>query len=293
MKRKNLLILIAFFITIFSAIAKTSDFRIAILPFTGKNLEKDVTKFLTLKFETSVIRTKVFTVIEQRHLKEIFEAQKISFNSWVDEDTAIKVGKIAAANAIVWSSLQEMWGEWYLNIKVIDIETGTSILADEIVAPSPKELLKKIDEIAINLAGQTSKVKGFSVSSKVTKNTGNVLPMIKVVDDFKIELTKVKIENNQNISFIFTVTNLSSKDRLLEIKEINQFWDNLGNNFRLPYVSIGNKKNYGDCNFLLISEVATPTTFRFNNYDKRPDIIKRLDVTFNDQILEFRDIPVK
>lgn len=69
-------------------------------------------------------------VVERRQLRQILEELKLSASGLIDEQTAIKAGKLLGANALVLGSFLKFGDSVKINIRVVKTETG-EILSTE------------------------------------------------------------------------------------------------------------------------------------------------------------------
>jgi TolB-like protein len=127
--------------------------RVAVIPFSAIQVSKAEAEILTGLFETSLVKTGAFNVIEQTRVHEILEAQEYSLSDCTDEACAVKFGKLLAAERIVLGSCSSLGGRFVLNAKIIDVALGTNLAADRVDADSLTALADRVDELAGSLAG--------------------------------------------------------------------------------------------------------------------------------------------
>lgn len=127
--------------------------RIAIVPFSAIQVSKAEAEILTGLFETALVKTGAFSVIEQTRIHEILEAQEYSISDCTDEACAVRFGKLLAAERIVLGSCSSLGGRFVLNAKIIDVALGTNLAADRVDADSLAALADRVDELAGSLAG--------------------------------------------------------------------------------------------------------------------------------------------
>ena len=103
--------------------------RIAVVPFNPIEVSKSDAAVVTGLFETALVKTECFEVIEQMEVGAILEAQEYSISDITDEKSAIAIGKLLAAQQIVLGTLSIIGGKYVLNAKIIDVERGRNIKA--------------------------------------------------------------------------------------------------------------------------------------------------------------------
>jgi TolB-like protein len=103
--------------------------RIAVIPFNHISVSKADADVVTGLFETGLVKTETYNVIEQNQIKEILSAQEQSMSDCTDEQCAMEFGKLLAAEQIVLGTLSSVGGTYILNAKIIDVTTGRNIKA--------------------------------------------------------------------------------------------------------------------------------------------------------------------
>jgi len=124
--------------------------------------------------------------------------------------------------------------------------------------------------------------------SKIVKKNG-----------FTIELQKCEMLD-RDITFYLKVTNNEEDDRNFTVRydsPYTQIFDDLGNEYKISWVKIANKKyifrGYGRLTMKLISTVPVETVLYFEKITKRAENITLLQINCGDFIAEFRDISLK
>jgi TolB-like protein len=129
--------------------------RIAVIPFNSINVAKTDTQVISDLFETALVNTGVYTVIEQKQINEILQAQEYSLFGCTDEQCAVQIGQLLSAEHIVLGTLSLVGGKLILNAKIIDVQTGANIRADKLDAASVEEMTEAAELLAFKLVGLT------------------------------------------------------------------------------------------------------------------------------------------
>ncbi len=114
---------------------------------------------------------------------------------------------------------------------------------------------------------------------------------------FSIELQKCEMLD-RDITFYLEVTNNEEDDRNFTVKSgrpDTKIFDDLGNEYKISWVKIANKKyTFGyQLTMKLISAVPVETILYFEKITKRAENITLLQINCGDFIAEFRDVPLK
>jgi len=66
-------------------------------------------------------------VVDRKNIEQIMEEYKFQASAMTDESTAVEIGKLSGADIIVIGSINFVGKRYYLNIKLINVETGEII----------------------------------------------------------------------------------------------------------------------------------------------------------------------
>jgi TolB-like protein len=89
-------------------------------------------------------------VVERRQLQQILEELKLSASGLIDEQTAIRAGKILGANALLLGSFLKFQDSVKINVRVVKTETG-EILSTERVAGKFSALFELEEKLAAGI----------------------------------------------------------------------------------------------------------------------------------------------
>lgn len=127
-----------------------SRLSIAVMPFGSKGESKDVSDLVMEKLITKLVNLRRFRVIERGAMDKIVEEQKLAVSGIVDEETAIEMGKIVGADAIVLGSCNLIQEFVTIKARLIDVETSETIVAKEVQSENTD--IRSIEQIVENLA---------------------------------------------------------------------------------------------------------------------------------------------
>jgi TolB-like protein len=148
-----------------------SRLGIAVLPIEAK---ADIAKFcdaLTDKMVSQLVNLRRFKVIERAALDKVLKEQQLQVSGAVDEATAVKVGRVAGADAIVLASVVEHENSNRVSVRVIDTETSETIVArgEAVSGNGIDEFEHAVDNLAIAIYNELPIVEGSIIS--VDKDT--------------------------------------------------------------------------------------------------------------------------
>jgi len=111
-----------------------SRLRVAVNQFEKTSIGAD--KQMSLGFEdilsSAMLKRARFAMIERRNLKAVLEEQKLSMSGLVDERTALKLGKLLAADDMLLGSILERVNSLEIYARLVDTETAEMITAVDI-----------------------------------------------------------------------------------------------------------------------------------------------------------------
>ena len=74
--------------------------------------------------ENAFVNLGSVTIVERRNMEELFKEIEFQLSGMVDPQTAVRIGMMAGADVIAIGEISELEGYYFLNIKVIDVETS-------------------------------------------------------------------------------------------------------------------------------------------------------------------------
>ena len=137
------------------AIADQYKPLIAVMPFNPIGVSKNDALVVTGLFETGLVKTESFNVIEQQQVNEILAAQSFTLTGCTDDACAVEFGKLLAAEQIILGDLSTIGGKFVLNVKIIDVELAKNIKADSVETTKLSEMTAAAELLAFKLAGLT------------------------------------------------------------------------------------------------------------------------------------------
>ena len=151
-----ILLLIVFFIPVL-VLAESEDEKpmIAVMDLEGKNLSQDEADAVTDFLRTDLVNTGSFIVIERDRMKDILKEQELSISGVTEEsDEAAKVGKLLNVKFIMVGTLSKLGEKYFLNVRVVDVETGKITLARRGSSKRLEDLTEVSKSVAYQLAGK-------------------------------------------------------------------------------------------------------------------------------------------
>jgi TolB-like protein len=119
-----------------------SRLSIAVLPFEGNSETAKYQDAVTNEMINELVNLRRFRVIERSAIDKIVSEQKIQASGFVDDKTAVKLGKIAGADALVIGNISLTGSAVKISARLVDVETGETLIAQDASAdPATYETL--------------------------------------------------------------------------------------------------------------------------------------------------------
>lgn len=136
-----------------SAAAEYKKTKIAVLDFqqNGPFESPDVGKIVAEWFTTALVETGRFDIIERRLLQQLLEEQKMGQSGLIDPTSATKLGKVLGVATVVSGTVQNYDGNYEINARLINVESGSIIVAEKVRASSATRLTELVASIAARI----------------------------------------------------------------------------------------------------------------------------------------------
>jgi len=143
-----------------------SRLAIAVLPFDVKGEAQKIELSVTDKLVTQLVNLRRFKVMERAALEKVLKEQKLQTSGVVDEKTAVNVGKIAGADAIIIGDISVVGGYAKVTARVIDTETSETIVAKEEQSEGTNvaDVERTVGRVAIDIYNELPIVEGYVVN---------------------------------------------------------------------------------------------------------------------------------
>lgn len=89
-----------------------------------EQVDEETISGLVVFVENAFVNVNRVTVVDRQNIEAIVSEYEFQVSDLTDRDTAVEIGKLSGADAIVVGSLSSVGSQYYLNIKLISVETG-------------------------------------------------------------------------------------------------------------------------------------------------------------------------
>ena len=128
--------------------------KVAVLPFAVKgNLDALYAEVAQDNFVTELAKSKMYQIVVRSQVDKAMKDLKIQSGNDVDESTAMEIGKVAGAEITVIGGITALNSQIVVNIRGINVNSGTTEFAEKGIVNSQGELLVAIEGISKKFAG--------------------------------------------------------------------------------------------------------------------------------------------
>jgi len=126
--------------------------HLAIMPFDANNVAPSDADTITNLFETAMVQTGQYSIIEHRQVDAILGAQEYSPSGLTTETGATEVGNLLSAEQILMGEIGKVQDDYVLTTKIVDVETGQNLKADSVEGDSLGHIKERLPALAERLA---------------------------------------------------------------------------------------------------------------------------------------------
>jgi hypothetical protein len=100
----------------------------------------------------ALVKTGAFNVVEKSKMDSVLAEQAFQQAGCTDQECAVKLGKILNVKRMFVGSCGKLMGEFFLSVRVVDVESGKITFADDVKAESASSLREGIKVLAEKMA---------------------------------------------------------------------------------------------------------------------------------------------
>ena len=102
----------------------TGKTTIAVLDFETANASAGDAVVVANFVRSAVVKTRLYSVVERGRMEKVLAEQAFQQAGCTTSDCAVRLGKLLNARKVIAGSLSVLSGDRYLNIRLVDVETG-------------------------------------------------------------------------------------------------------------------------------------------------------------------------
>ena len=137
----------------YKKLGQIQDRKLAVVGITSgtKTLDEETTSGVMVFIENAFVNVGKVRVVDRHNIAKIVKEYEFQASDLTDETTAVEIGKLSGADIIVIGSISYVGKTYYLNIKLISVETAEIIGSSIADAQNTTEFFEMCNEAVFTL----------------------------------------------------------------------------------------------------------------------------------------------
>jgi hypothetical protein len=137
----------------YKKLGKIQDKKLAVVGITSgtKNVNEETATGVMVFIENAFVNVGKVRVVDRQNIAKIVKEYEFQQSDLTDESTAVEIGKLSGADIIVIGSISFVGDNYYLNIKLISVETAEIIGSSIADAKTANEFYEMCNEAVYKL----------------------------------------------------------------------------------------------------------------------------------------------
>jgi len=127
--------------------------NVAIADLSGQNVSAGDAAVVSDMLRNELVKTQTVNVLERSNMERLLAEQGFQQTGCTSSECAVKLGKMLNVQMMVVGSFGHLLTTYYVNVRVVDVQTGTVAYSDVAKGKNEDELGVQLGELAIRLAG--------------------------------------------------------------------------------------------------------------------------------------------
>ena len=150
--------------------------RIAVLDLKPDGIQASEARKISELIRTEIINTGKYIVIERSRIDLLLKEQGFTQIGFTDESSAVKLGKLLAAQKILIGTAMRLGESIVITGRVVDIEKGIAEQASKVAVKKEEDMIYSVSEFISQLSGQQTASSNLQqASTSVIIRTGKKL----------------------------------------------------------------------------------------------------------------------
>ncbi|MFH1824167.1 MAG: PorV/PorQ family protein [Candidatus Firestonebacteria bacterium] len=103
---------------------------VAVIDLVANDVSKSQTSIISDLLRTSLSNSKDLLVLERANMHEILKEQAFQKTGCTEVECAVEIGKLLNVEKMIVGSVSKLADKFYINIRVVDVETGVSLFGE-------------------------------------------------------------------------------------------------------------------------------------------------------------------
>ncbi len=143
-------------ILLFATLSFTQEkARVAVLDFEGV----EDALVISNAVRSELVKSDKYQIISRSDIAKIIQEQQFQLSGMVDEETSVELGRILGAQHLVTGSVTKVGISYFLNVKMVNIESGEISASESVKAMSINSLSKNgVKKVSKSLLKSAEKI---------------------------------------------------------------------------------------------------------------------------------------
>ena len=129
---------------------------IAVADLEGHNVSAMEAATIADFLRTELINSGAFVVLERSNMAKVLAEQRFQQTGCTTTECAVQMGKILNVEKMVVGSFSKLVSIYFINVRLVDVESGVSLVAESIECETERELYKKVKELTKGIVAKVS-----------------------------------------------------------------------------------------------------------------------------------------
>ncbi len=137
---------------------------LAVADLQAESVSASDASVITSLLRGELVKTGRFKVVEKANMDKILQEQAFQQTGCTSSECAVKLGRVLNVKLMIVGEFGKLMGDSFVNVRVIDVETGLVVHADKAKGNTSDALENAINSMAARLAGGAAPAGGYPAS---------------------------------------------------------------------------------------------------------------------------------
>jgi TolB-like protein len=132
--------------------AVPAEGTMAVLDLAAQGVEESEAAVISDMLRSDLVNTGVFRIVEKQNMEKILAEQAFQKTGCTEQDCAVKVGRVLNVRRMVVGSCGRLMSRFFINVRVVDVESGEIKFADGIKGDTTDDLESGLKVLASKIS---------------------------------------------------------------------------------------------------------------------------------------------
>ena len=131
--------------------------NVAVADLSAQGVSASDAAVITDMIRSVIVKFGKFNVVEKANMDRILSEQAFQQTGCTSAECAVKLGKLLNAQGIVVGTFGKLLGRYLVSVRLVDVETGQAVVADEAKGDTVDEIENAVDGMVVRMAAAANK----------------------------------------------------------------------------------------------------------------------------------------